>query len=242
MRKLLKSISMIGITTAIALSATMAYFSDTETSTGNKISAGELDLLIADNSENFRNGVTATWMAENMQPGDERAFAVEKIELIKNLGSIEASHTEITCDYSVIEEIPCFESDTDCHTDDHPDEMAEEMIITKCVFHDGFCIDCLTGNKWDGYDPINGVCANNDLSPDPVEQSDDWKIEDLNGDGKASFYELKQNKLDDLPAVLNSPVFSFQMSVKFDEGAGNEFQGDAFNLTMAFTLNQDSSQ
>ena len=176
MRKLLKSISMIGITTAIALSATMAYFSDTETSTGNKISAGELDLLIADNSENFRNGVTATWMAENMQPGDERAFAVEKIELIKNLGSIEASHTEITCDYSVIEEIPCFESDTDCHTDDHPDEMAEEMIITKCVFHDGFCIDCLTGNKWDGYDPINGVCANNDLSPDPVEQSDRFII------------------------------------------------------------------
>lgn len=215
----------------------MSYFSDTETSVGNEISAGELDLLIADNDESFRNGVTATWMAEDMKPGDERSFAVEKVELIKNIGSIEADHTEITCEYSVIEEDPCLESDTDCKTDEHPDEMAKEMIITRCVFHDGFCVDCLTGIKWAGYDPINGICGGAF-----VEQNDDWKIKDLDGDGKASFYELKQNKLDNLPAVLNSPLFSFRMSVKFDEDAGNEFQGDAFNLTMAFTLNQDSSQ
>lgn len=241
MRKILTSISIIGITAVIAFGATMAYFSDTETSVGNEIAAGELDLLIADvaplGSESFRNGVTATWTAEDMKPGDERAFAVEKVELIKNIGSIEASHTEITCDYSVIEEDPCFESDTDCYTNDHPDEMAEEMIITRCVFHDGFCVDCLTGDKWAGYNPLNGTCGGS-----LVEQSDDWKIKDLDNDGKASFYELKQNKLDNLPAVLNSPLFSFRMSVKFDEDAGNEFQGDAFNLTMAFTLNQDSSQ
>ncbi len=241
MRKIITSLSVIGIVAAMAIGATMAYFHDTETSTGNSISAGELDLLIADvapvGSESFRNGVSATWMAEDMKPGDERAFAVEKVELIKNIGSIEASHTEITCDYGVIEEYPCLESDTDCETNLHPEKMAEEMIITRCVFHDGFCVDCLTGVKWTGFNPLNGTCGG--VS---VEQNDDWKIKDLDGDGKASFYELNQNKLDNLPAVLNSPLFSFRMSVKFDEDAGNDFQGDAFDLTMMFTLNQDASQ
>lgn len=237
MKKIITSLSIIGIVAAMAIGATVAYFQDTETSAENTLSAGVLDLLIADNNEDFGNGVTATWIAEDMKPGDERAFKIEKVELAKEFGSIEADHTEITCDYNVIEEVPQTESDTDPNTNLDPGKMAKEMLITRCVYHDTVCIDCLTGIKWSGYNYANGICAGTNLG-----QSNDWKIEDKNGDGKISFFDLKNDKIDNLPAAPNSPPFLFRMSVKFDEDAGNDFQGDTFDLAMMFTLNQDASQ
>src|SRR4030042_3662539 len=45
-KKLLISLSVIGAVAAIAVGGTIAYFSDTETSTGNTFTAGELDLKI----------------------------------------------------------------------------------------------------------------------------------------------------------------------------------------------------
>ena len=117
--------------------------------------------------------------------------------------------------------------------------MAKEMLINRCVYkEDAVCIDCLTGKKHIGYDPMNGTCVGSVL-----ETRTDWQIEDqIPLDGKISFYDLKNDKLDNLPAVPNSPPFSFRMSVKFAETAGNDFQGDTFDLTMIFTLNQDASQ
>ena len=49
MKKILLSLSAIAIVGVIAVSATTALFSDTETSTGNTISAGTLDLKVDDN-------------------------------------------------------------------------------------------------------------------------------------------------------------------------------------------------
>lgn len=43
-KKILISLSVIGAVAAIAVGGTIAYFSDTETSTGNTFTAGELDL------------------------------------------------------------------------------------------------------------------------------------------------------------------------------------------------------
>jgi len=46
MRKILVSLSVIGIVSAVVIGATMAYFGDTETSTGNTMTAGSIDLKI----------------------------------------------------------------------------------------------------------------------------------------------------------------------------------------------------
>jgi predicted ribosomally synthesized peptide with SipW-like signal peptide len=46
MRKILVSLSIIGVVAAIAIGMTVAYFSDIETSTGNTFSAGDIDLKI----------------------------------------------------------------------------------------------------------------------------------------------------------------------------------------------------
>lgn len=237
MRKIIVSLTVIAIVAAIAIGATMAYFGDAETSNGNTFTTRVLDMKIKDGDESWGDGVVGTWVAEDVKPGDEYAFLAPLIMLSKTYKSINADHLEITSDYSVIEENPCIESDTDCQTNLHPDEMAKEILITRCVYRDDICIDCLTGKKYDGYDTVNQVCTGINLG-----QSDDWKIEDKNGDGKISFYDLNQDKLDNLPPVPNTPFYYFEMGVKFDDDAGNDLQGDIFDLTMIFTLNQDASQ
>lgn len=218
MKKILISFSVIGVVAAIAIGGTIAYFSDTETSTGNTITAGILELEIRDQDEGFGNGVTATWTASDVKPGNQYDFTVPFVGL-KKLGTIKADHLEIGANYAVIEEIPQTESDTDPNTDLTPDKMAKEMIITRCEYYDETIIDCLT-----------------DLNPD-------WRIDDQDGDGKITFYDLKNDTLDNLPAPGNGFALGyFEMGVKFSETAGNDFQGDTFDLTMIFTLNQDASQ
>lgn len=214
-REILFAGMIVGIISLLIGGATLAYFSDSESSTGNTFAAGTLDLRIRDQNEGWKDGVTATWTATDMKPGDSYAFEVPFINL-KNDGSIPANHMEITCDYSVIEESPQTESDTDPNTNLNPDKMAKQMVITRCTYYNSAIIDCLT-----------------DTNPK-------WQIEDKDGDGKITFFDLKNDKLDDLPAPDGTA--GFEMSVKFDENAGNDFQGDTFDLTMIFTLNQDASQ
>ena len=55
MRKILLSILTIGIVGGAAFAATQAFFSDTETSTGNVLAAGAIDLLI--DNESFVTGL-----------------------------------------------------------------------------------------------------------------------------------------------------------------------------------------
>lgn len=55
MKKILISVSIIGAVAAIAIGATTAYFSDTETSAGNTFTAGSLDLKISNHC--YYNGM-----------------------------------------------------------------------------------------------------------------------------------------------------------------------------------------
>ncbi len=238
---ILFSLITIGIVATAMSGATYAYFFDSETSGGNMLTADILDLKIRDNDEPlFKDGVTATWTATDMKPGYQDNFIVPFVGLKKAVGSLDANHLEITADYSVAEENPCIESDTDCFTNNHPDEMAKFMQITRCAYlQDSVCIDCLSGKRYNDYDESSGICAGNLLEG----PRNDWKIEDQAPlDGRISFYDLKNDVLDNLPPVLGLPFSQFEMGVRFNETAGNDFQGDIFNLTMIFTLNQDASQ
>jgi predicted ribosomally synthesized peptide with SipW-like signal peptide len=71
MKKIVLSVAMIAAVAAIAIGATTAYFSDTETSTGNTFTAGSLDLTI--DSKATYNGVTAeygNWSLKDLGRGD----------------------------------------------------------------------------------------------------------------------------------------------------------------------------
>lgn len=65
MKKIIISLSIIGAVAAIAVGGTIAYFSDTETSTGNTFTAGTLDLKV-DGADDV---LPMVWDANNMKPG-----------------------------------------------------------------------------------------------------------------------------------------------------------------------------
>jgi len=71
-----------------------------------------------------------------------------------------------------------------------------------------------------------------------VYNNEEWQVQDVDGDGRVTFYDLTQSPLTNLPSPRkgDDEGTRFEMSVKFHEDAGNEFQGDTFNLTMIFTL------
>lgn len=77
--KILASLMTIGIASAGLGYGTYAYFSDTETSTGNIFTAGSIDLLL-----NGADSVTATIGHANFAPGDSTSGSI----LLKNMGSI----------------------------------------------------------------------------------------------------------------------------------------------------------
>lgn len=77
MKKLFLSLLTIGVVSAVAIGATRAYFTDTESVLGNTISTGTIN--IKDNS--------AAWMTvtfNNVKPGD----TVRKWVVMQNIGSL----------------------------------------------------------------------------------------------------------------------------------------------------------
>ena len=56
MKKVIISLSIIAAAAAIAVGATTAFFSDTETSTGNTFTAGSIDLTV-DNTQHYNGNV-----------------------------------------------------------------------------------------------------------------------------------------------------------------------------------------
>lgn len=84
--KILASVMVIALVGAVAGAGTFAYFSDTETSTGNMFTSGTLNLKLSNDGETYLNGVTTTWESpDNWAPGQEFD---ERLEL-KNTGNVD---------------------------------------------------------------------------------------------------------------------------------------------------------
>lgn len=165
-KKALISVIVIGLVAMTAGAGTFAYFSDTETSTGNTFTAGTLDLKIRDSQGWGDSGAAdAEWTLTDMKPGDSISGTIG----LKNIGSIEADHLDIACSY-VIDDPEGPESDTQENTP--ADYMADYMILVDMEYvHDGSITDCLsllTDNDGDGIDLLElkqqGL---DDLSPAP---------------------------------------------------------------------------
>lgn len=88
MRKMYMSLVLIGLAAALIGAGSFAYFSDTETSTGNTFTAGTLDLEVMDGAGNWINGtdVDLGWSAaaNNLKPGDSKYFTIP----VRNIGSV----------------------------------------------------------------------------------------------------------------------------------------------------------
>jgi hypothetical protein len=175
-----------------------------------------------------------------MEPGVSET-AIQQIEF-RNVGSIAADHLEIACSYTV-DELPDVESDTDKNTSNHPSQFAKYMEITHLEYKD---------DLW-YYNLLTGQRFTRAASGDPwvLDDTDTkWQVEDTAGldedgnliplDGIISLFDLNQDPLDDLTPPDGDT--QFEMRLKLHSTADNGIQGDTLDLTMIFTLNQDSSQ
>jgi hypothetical protein len=142
-----------------------------------------------------------------MDPGHTYALTGSFVGLLSNMPST----TLITCDYT--------------DTNGISDQMAQKMILTKCVYGTSlWSIDCLTGN-WQIFAPVN---AGN---------SSQWKLTDFDKDGFITLYDLEKSPLNYLPLPSSSVTNStkIQISVEFAPTAGNNLQSDSLNMNMDFT-------
>ncbi len=178
----------------------------------------QVDLKIQDQDESWADGVRETWMAGNMAPGDEFAFDEYFVGLRSQSPQKACQGTmTISCNYNP-------------WTTLHPDRMAKYMEITRCIYSytsgNEICqIDCLTGKA-----TITLKKGNN---CQPANRG--WRIRDVDRDGRITFYDLKKRPLKNLPPPPRDEA-RFEMSVRFHQDAGNEFQGDTFALAMIYSL------
>lgn len=149
---------VIALAASMIGAATLAYFSDTETSSGNTFTAGTLDLKIKDNNEPWSDNVSRTWVLENLAPGDSRSCVIEQIEF-RNFGTVAGSSITIGCSNSVTDP-PGPESDTEEGTVD----MDRMLQITTLTYGDGFPVVDLApmivdfnGNGWVDLDDLENA-------------------------------------------------------------------------------------
>lgn len=176
-----------------------------------------LDLKLSDQDESWADGVSGTWMASDMAPGDEFAFDGCFVGLSAEFPrKVNVGALGISCRYSA-------------WTAAQPDRMAKYLVITACTYrykcnNQEWQINLLTGRAT-RTSPGYGLPSVNR----------DWQIQDVDRDGRITFNDLKTRPLKNLPSLADDEA-SFKMSVRFDRAAGNEFQGDTFILTMIYTL------
>jgi len=182
----------------------------------------KVDLKLRDQDEpKWQDGVSATWVATNMAPGDEFAFEESFVELRgKFPKKVDMGTVNITCSYNP-------------WTDLQPDEMAKQMVITRYVYEFTYKkkvlqIDCLTGE-------LTVISGKNKHLHEGY-TNEEWQIRDVDDDDRVTFCDLNQSPLANLPLPRKGKGARFEMSVRFHQDAGNEFQGDTFNLTMIYAL------
>lgn len=133
-KKILISLAIIGVASAIAIGGTKAYFSDTETSQGNTLSAGTLNLTV-DNEDPW---TSVPFQISDIKPGDS---GTKKIKL-KNIGSLPkpggppwTSKVFITFSNLIDDDVSCTEpediEDTTCGADQEGELSANLQIRVR---------------------------------------------------------------------------------------------------------------
>lgn len=133
MKKILISLAIIGIVAAIGVGATVAYFSDTETSTGNTFTAGSLDLKLSNNGTTYTDGVAATLTLSDMGPGSETAATnvyYKNIGTVSGKVKINISYTEADDDTKDADTTYEFSVARNAANEATEDETAKQLLVS----------------------------------------------------------------------------------------------------------------
>lgn len=168
-RTLLGGVAATGVTAAGAGAGTMALFTDAEESTGNSVSAGTLDLVVADSDEGFGDGVSATWTLSNAKPGD----TVLADLTLQNAGSLAADHVELGFDVTETEAAGPSGSDESDTAPGSAAGMAEQFEVTVMTYDGTNVLAGLSDANGNGLVDLGDLGSGNDgvldgLSPPPA--------------------------------------------------------------------------
>lgn len=104
--KIFLSMLVIMVALSMVVGGTMAYFSDSGTSSSNTFTAGTLKMLMSNDALNWGDDVTATWSTPaNWAPGESTTGKIS----FTNVGTVDAHHLwfnfEITQDSILLDKI-----------------------------------------------------------------------------------------------------------------------------------------
>ena len=141
-KKILSSLSIIAAVASIAVGATIAYFSDTETSTGNTFTSGTLDLQV----DNQNPWTSTVFSLSDVKPGDSGSVTIK----LKNVGTLPkpggppwTSKVYITFENLQEDDVSCLEpeqeaGDATCGSG-QDGELAENLKIRVRDYWDPNC-------------------------------------------------------------------------------------------------------
>lgn len=222
MKKIILSLAIIAAVGAIVVGATTAYFSDTETSEGNTISSGSLDLTL-----NGHNNVTeAVVNIEDMKPSQVWYSGPITLNVSNNPGRIYKRIVNETNNPIVCEDVLTTEPECEAEGGNWVDGSGCTNNNPQYYLPEVTWLDI---QRWDDINK-DGVIDDNEwvtMLPDQEKKIDDlsskWIYLGTYG------YPMMDNKL-----VIRQ---SFHM----DAAAGNEYQADRCTFSEEFMVTQTNA-
>lgn len=241
-RRLLSGVAVTGAATAGAGAGTMAYFEDTEQSSGNSVSAGTFDLGIT-------NGGSMEWTISQATPGGQANSDTQDIHLY-NSGTIAADHVELDFSHTSHEDDDGdgsngYGSGPESDPTDGATGMAKYIKVTTLDYQN------TAGDSELVYVDNDG---NPYSDPDPDSGESHPPLTDTNSNGFIDLEDLahsdNQDALDDITPVPptggsssdTSSQTTISIEVELDSSLPNDYQGDILTTKVTFGLQQDSSQ
>jgi predicted ribosomally synthesized peptide with SipW-like signal peptide len=125
----------------MGVSGTLAYITDTQTSTGNLLAAGTLDL---ETNNNNVDGVTRTLYASSMSPGDT---AGPTAITLKNTGTTDGATLDIVFSYAESDGSPTAVNKTD-------DDVAAVMEVVTLSYNGASLLGSISDTNSNGYKDV----------------------------------------------------------------------------------------
>lgn len=240
MKKIILSVAMIAAVGAIAIGATTAFFSDTETSTGNTFTAGAIDLKIDSHATYNGAPVTAaTWALKDLVPTSDKFFNFSDIKPGDSGENTVSLHVINNDAWACVNIVPTKNDDV---SSVEPELAAGDVVNTDSIF-DGELAQNMTFKIW------ADICTENTQYPnarpgDNIYQADcDRLLTSGNGPITPTTYALATPQGNVFNGQVNSPLTGAQdyyLGVEWSlPGAvGNIVQTDAYQADISFNVEQ----
>ena len=204
-----------------------ALWSDTDASTSNTVDDGTMDLTV----DGVNNNVSGSFSLDNAQPGDETSYVFD----LRNVGTTEADHVDLALSSSEAD-TRGEPSDTELDAELDAGETASLIRVTQYEYRNA------SGATQE--DLLTGVSDNNgngiiDLQEvqNQAGSADDLNAPQADG-GNTTQLALTLEVADDDDGNFNKGAHTAGNLTGVDE----DIMADGVDITVEFTLNQESSQ